>query len=236
LCGFDLIELPTARLNEVELSKDDSALIQQADLLIFPSPFAIESSLRRALVLFEGRQQPWIALVGQGSYHTILQGYPEVDLTRVISPKDPPFDAEHLAPLIANVFAASSDQKSLKKVVLFTADATTNSLFQWQQWLASSSQVQSVTSYVSLPIKLRAPEFPETADTDFFYCTSSSSIAALSTVIHRSPASVRVPIAITIHPNISREVEKQLGWRVVEIGPGAQALINCLKAHDNERL
>lgn len=166
----------------------------------------------------------------------MFHGYPEVDLTRVISPRDPPFDAEHLAPLIANVFAASSDQKSLKKVVLFTADATTSSLFQWQQWLASSSQVQSVTSYVSVPITLCAPEFPDTAGIDFFYCTSSSSIAALSKVMHRSAASLRVPIAITIHPNIGREIEKQLGWRVVEIGPGAQALINCLKAHHNERL
>jgi hypothetical protein len=218
----------------VAFSVEDSVLIQQVDLLIFPSPFAIESSLRRALALCEGRQQPWIALVGQGSYHTILQGYPEVDLTRVISPKEPPFDAAHLAPLIANVFAASSDQKSLKKVVLFTADATTSSLFQWQQWLGSSSQVQSVTSYVSLPINLCAPEFPNTAGTDFFYCTSSSSIAALSSVIQRNSNSLRVPIAITIHPNISREVEKLLGWRVVEIGPGAQALINCLKAQKNE--
>ncbi len=227
--------MPTARLSEVAFSGEDSALIQQADLLVFPSPFAIESSLRRALALCNGRQQPWVALVGQGSYHTILQGYPEVDLTRVISPKDPPFDAQHLAPLIAHVFAIGSDQESLKKVVLFTAGSTSSSLFQWQQWLARSSQVQSVISYVSRPIKLCAPEFPDTADTDFFYCTSSSSIAALSKVMHRSAGSLRMPIAITIHPNIGREVEKQLGWRVVEIGPGAQALINCLKAHNNER-
>jgi hypothetical protein len=184
--------------------------------------------------LFEGRQQPWIALVGQGSYHTMFHGYPEVDLKRVISPTNPPFDAEHLAPLIADVFAKSGDQTYLKQVVLFTADATANSLLQWRQWLASSSQVESVTSYASVPIRLQAPEFPRTAGMDYFYCTSSSSISALSSVIQRSSNSLRVPIAITIHPNISREVEKLLGWRVVEIGPGAQALINCLKVQKNE--
>jgi hypothetical protein len=222
-------------LSEVAFSSEDSALIRQADLLIFPSPFAIESSIRRALDLFEGRQQPWIALVGQGSYQALLDGYPEVDLKRVVSPKNPPFDAEHLAPLIADVFAESGDQELLKKVLIFTADAMANSLLQWREWLKSSCQVQSVTSYASMPITLQAPEFPSTAGKDYFYCTSSRSISALASVIQKNPNRLRVPIAITIHPNISREVEKLLGWQVVEIGPGVQALINCLKVQKNER-
>jgi uroporphyrinogen-III synthase len=234
-CGYTLREMPTARLTEVAFSAKDCEAVQGADLLIFPSPFAVESSLARALVLFADRQQPWIAVVGQGSYQAVTQSGLVADLTRVVLPLTPPFDAEHLAPLIVEMFAGNFKGSSeRRKVILFSAANGSVGVRQWQQWLQHSCLVTSVKSYSSIPIPVDAADFVNHSGECFFYCTSSSSIAAVAAVFARRSTQFETFTAVTIHPNISREVKKRLGWRVIEIEPGAQALINCLKVQKNE--
>jgi uroporphyrinogen-III synthase len=169
-----------------------------------------------------------------------------------------PFDAEHLAPLLrvavlkeakanATEFTDVPERESevLAEVLIVTGDRTNNDAQAWSTWL------NDATDSTASPIKVCQMQAYENQDTTNYAELISSSIASewchpKSVAYFTSSSSVRVfaqaakpalqhcesrPLAISIHPKISKEIDHHLGWKVVEILPGPAALLNWMSEH-----
>jgi uroporphyrinogen-III synthase len=256
LFGFTPVLLPSATLKAVAISVTGEQGIATADALVFPSPFAIKASITRCLQLLEIRGKPWpiFAVIGQGSYLTLVQELQANGIDQmqchIVANEVEPFDAEHLAPVLAQAIASrssanDSSPSSSIKVLLLQGDKSANTASTWRAWLSNTQIiVDEVQVYKNEDTRsfsaLISNSEPKTwcRHQNVVYFTSSSSVQQFAEALHESmPNALSVnaseaPIALTIHPKISAEVQLHLGWKVVEIPFGPQALLNWLSRNN----
>jgi uroporphyrinogen-III synthase len=247
--------LPSATLHAVPFLAVNEQLINGAHALVFPSPFSVSSSFHRCITLrtLARRRFPLIGVIGQGSYQTLLEtieaGGWAKEQFQIIANAVEPFDAEHLAPLLAqalnNSLVMDADASTLPcNVVLLNGDKTNHDAVVWKSWLnshlsnlalARSLTVTEVLAYENRFNEAYVEIMKETMPLD--WCKSDSAVYFSSSLAVRSfskallssiDSKVNFPLAITIHPKISQEVRLHLGWNVVEIPVGPQALLHWM--------
>jgi uroporphyrinogen-III synthase len=239
--GWDVVPYPFFELEAAPFSASHEQAIVNADALVFPSPFAIEATLARCykLRVAAGKGMPLCAVIGLASLSTFnahasaLKQPPDGEAIRILAGTKPPYDAEHLAPILAEALSDLAAQPV--QVVVLVGDKPGTSELQWQNWLSSDSaasvSVSLVQGYTRLSIDCEvsksslADKLAEPATVVYF-----TSVDAVMSMKVRSPDALGArALALTIHSNISRAVQEHLGWRVVEIEPGTPSLINWLK-------
>jgi uroporphyrinogen-III synthase len=249
--GFEPILLPSATLSALQFSRQSEEQIVAADALIFPSPFAVNTSFNRtvALRIAAQRSLPLFAVIGQGSYQALLEEISVSGRTKdqfhVVANSVEPFDAEHLAPILSQALndllstSGNASQPSCK-VVLLRGDRANNDAQVWLSWLEpkSSQRGLTVTEVPAYETRANGTYSEAMAKTmpdgwcnnkSVVYFSSSSSVhgfaKALRAFVNNT---VDAPVALTIHPKISHEVQLHLGWKVVELSVGPQALLHWL--------
>jgi uroporphyrinogen-III synthase len=243
--------LPSATLNPLQFSKANEEQIVAADALVFPSPFAVNSSFKRCVALRSAahRLLPLLAVIGQGSYQTLLEEVEAIggtkDQYQIVANTVEPFDAEHLAPILSkalnNLVAIRADQGHQHcDVVLLQGDKANNDAQVWRSWLSGKSSqcrvtVTEVLAYENREIETYGHALAETKPQTWYnresvvYFSSSLSVRGFAKALSASVGNMlEAPIALTIHPKISHEVQLHLGWKVVELSVGPQALLHWL--------
>jgi uroporphyrinogen-III synthase len=243
VAGWEILSQPFFRLEAVPFLPVDELAISQAEAWVFPSPFAIEATLARCFEICHSYKKavPLCAVIGSASlatFHAHLKalGIAPEEISIVCGVR-PPYDAEHLAPILATALKPPSN-----KVVVLVGDKPGTPAEQWYRWLsaagAESVAVNLVKSYARQDIKPSAATLAAQNLYDKFALPSTvvyfTSIDAVLSMKNRFPSTFQNgagvgPRALTIHPNISRAVEQHLAWRVVEIEPGTASLINWLQ-------
>jgi uroporphyrinogen-III synthase len=254
LFGFTAVELPSGTLKSVPFTKTIAQQIIAAQVLVFPSPFAIVSAFKQCAEIrhASGLKLPVLAVIGKASHQVLLN---EIALlgadlcevandVQIIANHVEPFDAEHLWPLIRQAFSAQTATASSINVVLMSGDQTNNDGNTWQGWLAESSSinfmVEQVQIYEHIPTERYADQISASqpkhwCNTESFVYFTSSSVVRQFAIALQTPeflakigASNATPTALVIHPKIAQEVAKHLGWKVVEIPSGTKALLHCM--------
>jgi uroporphyrinogen-III synthase len=243
--------LPSASLKSLCFSQLNEEQIIAADALVFPSPFAVNTSFHRCLALRMAAQRslPLLAVIGQGSYQALLEEVSASGMTKdqfqIVSNTVEPFDAEHLAPLLSQALnelvGRYTDASTLSSnVVLLQGDKTNNDARVWQSWLEGKSAKRRVTvsevlAYENREIETYDHALAETMPHTWcngesvVYFSSSSSVRGFAKALNASVGSMlEAPTALTIHPKISHEVQLHLGWKVVELSVGPQALLHWM--------
>jgi uroporphyrinogen-III synthase len=251
LFGFEPVLLPSANLSVLPFSRQNEERIVAADALIFPSPFAVNTSFKRCVALRSTayRSPPLFAVIGLGSYQALIDEIAisgrTKDQFQIVANTVEPFDAEHLAPILSQ---ALDDFVSLRsdgtpqscEVVLLRGDRANNDAEVWRSWLQSKSTncqvtVSEVPAYENRENEAYSEAIAETLPLGWcnhesaVYFSSSSSVRGFAKALSSSVKNiVDAPLALTIHPKISQEVQLHLGWKVVELSVGPQALLHWL--------
>jgi uroporphyrinogen-III synthase len=256
LYGYQPILLPHASLTAIALPASVNSLICQATAIVFPSPFAISAAFNHVVAVRTalGLPLPVIAVIGQGSLQILGQEIAALGMNpgqfKTVTNLVEPFDAEHLAPLLKAAVLReaqinATELADVPEVLIVTGDRTSNDAQTWSTWLNDSSG--SITS----PIKVGQMQAYENRDTSNYaelisgsmmsewcqpksiaYFTSSSSVRIFAKAAEFALADCASrPLALSIHPKISKEIDHHLGWKVVEILPGAAALLNWMSKH-----
>jgi uroporphyrinogen-III synthase len=251
LFGFEPVLLPSASLHSSPFSLDNKKSIIAADVLVFPSPFAINASFYRCMTIKSEAQCsfPIVAVIGQGSYRTLCEeitshGWTLEDF-QIVANHVEPFDAEHLAPKLSEALKALA-QKDTKKnsptlnVLLLRGDKTNHDAHVWRAWLNDKEathkvNVEELVAYENREIDAYTQALIITnpvawcKSDSVVYFSSSSSVRAFANALPASiDRSIGTPIALTIHTKISKEVQMHLGWKVVELPVGPQALLHWM--------
>jgi uroporphyrinogen-III synthase len=256
LYGYQPVLLPYATLNSVALPTSADNLICGATAFVFPSPFAISAAFSQIVAVRTalGLPMPILAVIGQGSLQILSQEIAALGMNpgqfKTVTNFVEPFDAEHLAPLLRAAVlqetkAHATDLADLPEVLVVTGDRTNNDAQAWTTWLNDSSDAtvpsikvsqmqayenQDTSNYAELISGSMTAEWCHPKSVAYF--TSSSAVRIFAQAAE--PALMRYesrPLAISIHPKISKEIDHYLGWKVVEILPGAPALLNWLSNH-----
>ncbi len=203
---------------------------------------------------------PLIAVIGQGSYQTLMEAIALGGWTKsqfqIVANIVEPFDAEHLAPILAQAFrnlvVADPGANSVPwNVVLLQGGKTNNDAQIWQSWLAASLSNRGATPSVIVTAVLAyenrentnyAEAMAKTMPRNWcksdnaVYFSSSTAVRSFSSALFRSSGNTfnDAPIALTIHPKISQEVRLHLGWKVVEIPVGPQALLHWMSQNSSQ--
>jgi hypothetical protein len=247
--------LPSASLHARAFSTQSEQEIVAAQAFVFPSPFSISASLRRCLDLRERANcgPALLAVIGHGSYQALMTEISQVawdpSQFEIVANTVEPFDAEHLAPklreaLDALVAKLGKSAASPLSVVLLQGDKSNNDALVWGSWLNGGAvqrpiRVSEIQAYENRENEvfeqLLATTQPDTwcGPESVVYFSSSSSVRSFANALLGARLGTRfgqqeTPTAITIHPKISNEVQMHLGWKVVEISVGPQALLNWL--------
>lgn len=243
--------LPSASLQSLQFTQQNEGQIVAADALVFPSPFAVNVSFYRCLALRMAAQRslPLLAVIGQGSYQALLEEVSASGMTKnqfqIVFNTVEPFDAEHLAPLLRQALkelvVKDTEASTLSwQVVLLQGDKTNNDARVWQSWLDDKSAVRRVAvseviAYANREIETYDHALAETMPHTWcngesvVYFSSSSSVRGFAKALNASMGNMlEAPVALTIHPKISHEVQLHLGWKVVELSVGPQALLHWL--------
>jgi uroporphyrinogen-III synthase len=245
LYGYEPILLPHATLKALKFSDVVIERIRRAGVFVFPSPFAIAAAFRGMMQIrsTHGLPMPVLAVIGQGSLQVLLQEIVAIGMTpehfRIVANHVEPFDALHLVPLLRQVIADSLVPVR-EQVLIMTGDKTNNDAHTWDDWLndsdravlASVEQAQvyeSIDTFDYQRLVTESLTLDWCRPTSAVYFTSSSSVKGFAQAAKPSLVAIRCsPTAITIHSKISKEVQGHLGWNVVEIAPGAPALLHWL--------
>jgi uroporphyrinogen-III synthase len=251
LCGFEALLLPSASLHARAFSTLNEQEIVAAQAIVFPSPFSISASLRRCLELRERANcgSALLAVIGHGSYQALMNEISQLawdpSQFEIVANTVEPFDAEHLAPklresLDALVVKQGRSAASPLNVVLLQGDKSNNDALVWGTWLNADAayrpiRVSEIQAYENRENEvfeqLLAKTQPDTwcRQESVVYFSSSSTVRTFGKAVMGARLGLQeTPTAITIHPKISKEVQKHLGWKVVEISVGPQALLNWL--------
>jgi Uroporphyrinogen-III synthase HemD len=198
-----------------------------------------------------------LAVIGHGSHQALMTEISQLawDPSRfeIVANTVEPFDAEHLAPklresLDALVAKLGKSAASPLNVVLLRGDKSNNDALVWETWLNAETEhrsikVSEIQAYENRENEvfeqLLAKTQPDTwcCQESVVYFSSSSTVRSFAKALLGARSGARpgarpglqeTPTAITIHPKISNEVQMHLGWKVVEISVGPQALLNWL--------
>jgi uroporphyrinogen-III synthase len=253
LFGFEPVLLPSASLHSSPFSTDNKKSIIAADVLVFPSPFAINASFYRCMAIKSEAQcaLPIIAVIGQGSYRALCEEITSNGWARaqedfqIVANQVEPFDAEHLAPKLGEALKALAQKKAeetspIFNVLLLRGDKTIHDAQVWQGWLRDNDAtyqviVDELVAYESREIETYSQALVISnpaawcKSDSVVYFSSSSSVRAFANALPASiDSTIGTPIALTIHTKISEEVQVRLGWKVVEIPVGPQALLHWM--------
>jgi uroporphyrinogen-III synthase len=251
LFGFDPVLLPSATLSVLPFSLQNEQRIISADALVFPSPFAVNTGFKRCMALRDLAQRslPLFAVIGQGSYQALIDeiivGGWTKDQFHIVANTVEPFDAEHLAPILSD---ALDDLVSIRsdvsprscEVVLLCGDRANIGAQVWRSWLMSKSpnrrlRVSEAPAYENRENETYTESIAQTIPHGWcnhesaVYFSSSSSVGSFAKALLGSVTNMNAaPTALTIHPKISQQVKLHLGWKVVELSVGPQALLHWL--------
>jgi uroporphyrinogen-III synthase len=254
LFGFTAVQLPSGTLRSVPFTKAVEQQVVAAQLLIFPSPFAIVSAFKQCAEIRQaaGLKLPILAVIGKASHQVLLNEIALLGVqlrgaandVRIIANTVEPFDAEHLWPLIRQTFLEQTTTTRSINVVLMSGDQTNNDMETWQAWLAHSSPINFLVEQVQIYEHIATEHYSDQITAanpirwcnseSFVYFTSSSVVRQFALALKKSEffaeigGSSAMPTALVIHPKIAQEVVKHLGWKVVEIASGPKALLHCM--------
>jgi hypothetical protein len=257
LYGFEALLLPSSSLYARAFSTQSEHEILAAHAFVFPSPFSISANLRRCIELrIAARCGPVIlAVIGHGSYQALVTEIAQCgwhpSQFEIVANVVEPFDAEHLAPILGeSLDSLATNLGSLSEtplnVVLLQGDKSTHDAQVWQAWLKEGKSGNSAAAHRQLRVsEIQAYEnresdtyaqalvqtMPHTwcrRDSVVYFSASSSVRTFANALLGLMPNLPEAPTAITIHPKISKEVQMHLGWKVVEISVGPQALLNWM--------
>jgi hypothetical protein len=257
LYGFEALLLPSSSLHARAFSTQSEHEILAAHAFVFPSPFSISANLRRCIELRIAARcgQVILAVIGHGSYQTLMTEIAQCgwhpSQFEIVANAVEPFDAEHLAPMLGK----SLDSLAINlgnlsdtplNIVLLQGDKSTHDAQVWRAWLNEGKPTNGVAAFRQLRVsQIQAYEnresdsyaqalvktMPHTwcrPDSAVYFSASSSVRSFAKALLDSMQNLPEAPTAITIHPKISKEVQMHLGWKVVEISVGPQALLNWL--------
>jgi hypothetical protein len=228
-------------LEATPFSSSSEQAIVNAHALVFPSPFSIEATLARCFELrcSVGKAMPICAVIGLASLSTfnvhanLLNQAPSNAAIQIVAGSTPPYDAEHLAPILANELKKQDRRPA--QVAVLVGDKPGTSAQQWQSWLSANNGVSATVSLIqsyerhALALDFSRNKLTEKLNEASTVVYFTSVDAVLSMKAQLTSVAGAPPRALAIHPNISRAIEEHLGWRVVEIEPGTPSLINWMQ-------
>ena len=241
----------SASLASLVLQTHDLTHIERASVLVFSSPFAIDSAAPQVRALISNKSvKPILAVIGPGSARA-LQKYPDMsEQCRIVYPAQAPFDAQQLAANLKQVIAQNAEaasNSSKPHVTVLQGNRSATSQEQWQEWLGANCEISSVQVYRSEAVDQTTVvgavigDLKKIAIDDcVVYFTSASSVKPFAVAWNsltnetntewgQQLSKMSLPRAVCIHPKIEAAVQRYLQWPSEVIEPGYLALLNYIK-------